>query len=237
MNDFLIKRTKQLTLGLILSGGLNVGLALALFFVWKGGHTPKLSLEQIERRLEELSPNKAMALTAFLPLSYDQLITHLSDKAQVEDGFTQRDLALGCLVSKHYFNIAKALPGTLLQSRQFVLGSDNIILFPGLSDEQIKKITDYAATEKWPLTSQGLFLKLKEIKDPSLKSSFYATREYVALDTLAKGCGLEIPKEQLLQMLLEGSFEKLQQVSQEGALELSNSHLQKILMVYVEGCS
>lgn len=237
MNNFLIKRTKQLTLGLILSCGLNVALLLALFLVWKGMTTPRLSLEQIEARVDELSPNKAMALTTFLPLSYDQLITHLSDKEQVEDGFTQRDIALGCLVSKHYFNIAKALPGTLLQSRKFVLGSDNIILFSGLNDEQIKKVTEYASTEKWPLTSQGLFLKLKEIKEPSLKSSFYTTREYVTLETLARGCGLEIPKEQLLQMIMEGSFEKLQEVSSKGSLDFSNSCLQKILMEYVEGCS
>lgn len=236
MDDFLIKRTKQLTGGLILSGSLNVGLILALFFVWKSAHTPTLSLEQIEARVEKADGSgKAAVLTTLMPLHYEQLVTELGSKELVEDGYTKRDLALGLLVSKHYFNISKALPGTPLQSRQFLLGSEKITLFPGLSDEQLRKVADYAATEQWPFTSQGLFAKLKEKKEPSLKTAFCMTPEYASLETLTRACGLDVSKDQIVQMLLEGSFEKLQEYAKEG--DLSNSRLQKILLGYVDSCS
>lgn len=237
MDDYFLKRTKQLAAGLMISGLLNVGLLLALFFVWYGAHTPLLSLDQIEAKVEDVGPNKAVVLEAMRQLPYEQLVLELRNSEQVEDGFSRRDLALGTLVSQHHFNLNKALAGAALQPRQFALGQTRLVLFPGLTEAQLTRVADYASTEQWPLTSEGLFLKLKEKKEPSLKAAFSMTSEYAAVETLVRACGLDSPKEQLIQMLAEGNWKELYAFALETGGELSNARLQKLLLTYVENCS
>ena len=236
-SDDLLKRTRQLIAALIVSGTINILLLLALFFSLRGlvGEGPVFKLDEVG---DEAVLGKAALLRQFEALSYDQLTTLLSDKTLVEDGFTRRDLGLGCLVSMHHFNIAKALPGTILESRQFQ-GKQRIILFPGLNDDHFKKIMEFASTERWPLTSQGLFLALKNSQEPSLIAAFSMTQEFASMDLLMRASSLNCSREKIAKMISEGSWKQLSTfaLEQKEEADLSPGRLQKVLTSYVESSS
>jgi hypothetical protein len=245
------KQAKWLMQALILSGALNVGFLLTfIYFILQDSpvkmildHKPAgeegqaISIVNVRGHAETIKEIKAM--------TFDQLVAKLHDKQLVEDGYYQRDLALGCLVSFYHFNLHRAISGVPTQQRQLTFdqqkegSAGSVIVFPGLTDANYQSIIHFATTERWPLTSKGLFLQLKHTKeniDPSLMEAFLLTPEFLEVKTLfshSKG-----PKDRavILAMLQEGDWQVLSDFyrGQLIAQDLSEGRYQRLLLDYIE---
>ncbi len=227
-----IRRTRTLTQALIISGTLNIGLvATFAYFVLK---------EKQETLAIELQPAKNLAaketnfqlIRSYSLLPYQELLLRLENRDLIEEGLTKRDLSLACLVAFHHFNLDKALGGIPLQRRTLLFtnqeGQETIDLpvFPGLADYQFQAILQYAKTEKWPLTSQGLFYELKRSptpRDTTLLDAFYLTPEYHALNTLFSKSGLNLAREQIIDLICDGEWTAISDLTaqQRAALDLT----------------
>ncbi|MDF2548993.1 MAG: hypothetical protein K0S07_60 [Chlamydiales bacterium] len=151
----------------------------------------------------------------FLPSS--ALLEKLESQEMVEDGYSERDLALACLVHYHYFDIQRALKpvSQALQKRSlfFDLASDpnahvKLTVFPGLKDEDFQAILHFARTEQWPLTTEGLFAHLKAggKPDKALEDAFYLTTDFITVETLIGRSHIFWERSRLMRMLLSGSW-------------------------------
>lgn len=228
-----MKRTKWLTQALIISGTLNIGfLATFVYFVCKEKQLA-LSIESKPVSKEKIpSVTNKDLLHAYSLLPYQELLLRLENNEHIEDGLTKRDLALGCLVAFHHFNVDKALGGLTLQKRRLPFTNTDgqetieIPVFPGLADYQFQAICHYAKTEKWPLTSQGLFYEIKRaqgLKDSSLLQAFYLSPEFHAVDTLLTKSGLFLSKEQVIDLIAEGEWTILADLYAEQRISLDCS--------------
>ncbi|MBS4169235.1 LysM peptidoglycan-binding domain-containing protein [Parachlamydia sp. AcF125] len=248
-----LHQIRRLSQALILSFALNIGLT-ALFIYWvvkERPPTPYCELKPAD--LHSLQPPLAMdksngeMIRHFQKMSLQQLLTKLGNKQLVENGYTQRDLAVGCLVTFHYFDLTKALLGLPQPAQQRTIAfesesgkkTEKIYVYPGLTDVHYQAIMRYALTEQWPMTSEGLFLLLQKAKgqhDPSLADAFYLTQEFLAVEMLFNRAEVAIPKKELLQVLIEGNwlllsaFLQQQKVSQ----DLSVARRQRFLLDYIQ---
>jgi hypothetical protein len=87
--------------------------------------------------------------------------------------------------------------------------------FSGLKDEHFEAVLKFARTEKWPLTTQGLYLTLKKNSppyDPSLLEAFYTTAEFHHIHTLLQKSAPSLEKSALVDLLKAGSWESLKEV-------------------------
>ena len=243
--NHLIRKTRWLTQMLILSGTLNIGLvATFVYFVLQEGQkTLNMECKPLKEHSSKLS--NLQFLKAYSILPYQELLLRLENKELIEDGLAKRDLALSCLVAFHHFNLEKSLPGVLLQKRSLPFtnkeGQETIELpvFPGLLDEQFLAILRFAKTEKWPLTSQGLFYELKRSLPPydsSLISAFCLSTEFQTLQTLFSKTALALPQEYLISLLCEGSWQALASFvqDQQQHLDLSCEKRRSFLLSYLE---
>lgn len=244
----IFKQARWLTQALILSGALNIGLILALFLLFV---KDKIVPEVLEHRpvFEETLPlakghNNADELLKLEALSFEQLISKLNSRDLVEDGFMQRDLSLGLLVSKYHFDIVKALAPKNPHPRILALGNNEglvtmrVKVFPGLKDEEFTKMIHFAKTEKWPLTSQGLFLQIQEKgieAEESLIDTFYLTNEFTEVETLFQRQDANYERKKLLEIIKSGDWQILEAFtkSQKEAKDLSAARHQRFLLDYI----
>lgn len=242
-----IQRTKWLTQALILSGTLNIGLlATFIYFVLhEKQQSLAIELKPAVKEQTAATPSNEQCLHAYSLLPYQELLLRLENKDPIEEGLTKRDIALACLTAFHHFNLEKALGGITLQKRQIPMrnpdGSESIPIgvYPGLADFQFQAILQYARTEKWPLTSQGLFYEIKRSippHDPSLLEAFSLSSEFHAAHTLLTKSGLSIPFEKLVDLLCQGEWKTLADLasSQRAALDLSPERRRSLLLQYLE---
>lgn len=239
-----ISRTKWLTQALIISGTLNIGLiSTFVYFVLKDKQ------EALAVELQPATPaapliTGSQLLHSYSRLPYQELLLRLENSDHIEEGLKQRDFSLACLVAFHHFNLDKALGGLVLQKRTIPFTSKDgqekmeIPVFPGLSDEQFHAILHYAKTEQWPLTSQGLFYELKRSlspRDPSLLDAFYLTSEYHAIHTLLTKTGLNLLREQIIDLITEGEWKALSDLTsqQRTATELTPERRSLVLLDYL----
>lgn len=154
-------------------------------------------------------------LRAFCLLPFKELVVQLSDKTPVENGFKKRDLALGVIVEFHKFDLERALGNLNLERRALSLPLQNgeksaiITLFPALSDFEFEAIEGFVRTERWPLTSEGLFLALQKRSDsaaPDLIQAFTTTPEFLAISALFSRTGSGLQLSEQLQLLAEGNW-------------------------------
>jgi hypothetical protein len=245
-----MRRTKWLTQALIISGTLNIGLiATFAYFVLKEKHeTFALELKPSSKDPKEVLMTNVQLLRSYSVLPYPELLLRLENRELIEEGLTKRDLSLGCLVAFHHFDLDKALSGASLQKRMIPYtnheGQESIEIpvFPGLSDEQFQAILHYAKTEKWPLTSQGLFYELKRSlspRDPSLLEAFYLSSEYYAVYHLLTKSGLMITPEQTVDLICEGEWKTLADLTaqQRMAMELTPDRRRIFLLEYLNNNS
>lgn len=145
--------------------------------------------------------------------SFIELLGALDDKTTICDGYKRRDIALTVLSSLHHFDLEKALRGYFpRQAREITIASKKMIFYPGLLDEHYKCLHDFASVEKWPITSQGLFLKLQGQKaDTALRLAFMQTEEYHHLRSVFTR-GSMIRDEELLDVVLEADWALVSQV-------------------------
>jgi len=225
-----------LTIALIFSGALNIGLVMALVFSALGD--PELPTTKLAAEVNTVLPANRQLIQDMLKLSFSELLVTLTNREAVEDGYAKRDLALSVLTSSHFFNLEKALSNASIQKRSVALSKEQMIeLYPGLTDEEFQAVIRYAYQEKWPLTSKGLFLTLqkglKKGRERSLCEAFFVTPEFYALQALFQKT--EISQELLLDLSLEGSWEILDQfaLSQREAIDLSIDKRRAFLLSYL----
>jgi LysM repeat protein len=216
-----MQRARFLTQALILSGTLNIGfLSTSIYFALRDKQQT-LTYEvpiQVKKQF-----NNEEVLRSYSQLSFQELILRLENKELMEEGCVRRDLALASLAAFHYFPVEKALGGLPLQKRVFsfhrVQGSEEtqVTVFVGLKDEHFAALVQFAKTERWPLTSQGLFLSLMQSSfpwDPTLLEAFYCTTEFHSFYSLMQRYVPDIPKPFVVSMLKEGSWELLHTFSE-----------------------
>lgn len=235
------KKFRYLTLALMFSGALNITLIGTRLFSY-ADKDPMASL--VRKVTTESSTAHPLIDPVFLhmkALSFHELISCLTNRDPLSDGYLKRDLALAILVSSHHFHIEKALSGSKLQKRVVDLsGGEALQMFAGLSDEQYETIIRFAYEEKWPLTTEGLLKAIKKhpgVKDESLMQALVATREFRSLQALFHKTGSYPSTFALIHLLSEGSFELLSQFTkeQECLLDLSGARRRALFAQLSDG--
>jgi LysM repeat protein len=253
-NSFL-NQTHSLIKALFISGGINILLLTITIYSYFTDRPTVPTLEQ--KPASEISLESPIAVDKscheviryFKSLTYEQLVANLKDSRLVENGYTQRDLALAVLISCHHYDFPRALKGMPqpVQKRLIIDGMRQsgkalqVIAYPGLTDRHFQSIITFAQTEKWPQTTQGMFANLQKQKelDPSLIDAFYQTPEFSAVETLFKRADVKIEKNELLKVIIEGSWPLLNHFTeqQKVAQDLSPAKRQRFLLEYVKASS
>lgn len=243
---FSIRQARKMTISLIVSITLNAIFLALIIYGFTGGFL--LSSQEFKGRLQSIrhlptaeGSSHLEVLEEFSHMLAEQLIEKLKDSTVVEGAYSERDLALGCLVSLHYFDVNRALSGDKIPSERSILLDQvqKIKIYMGLSDEQFSQIYSFATQEAWPLTAEGLFLALREYAQPeeSLVEAFYLTPEFLAIWRHFLSQGVE--KREVLELLLQGSWELWHyhyQASIQG-LESSCNLRRHLLVTYIHADS
>lgn len=245
-DQFWMRRAKTLTQALIISGTINIGLVgTFVYFVLKD----KNAASSVELKVLSKDPTSQRTneqiLRSYCSLSFQDLLLKLENKDLIEEGFAKRDLALACLAAFHHFNIDKALGGMIPQKRSVYFRnheateSVDVTVFPGLVDEQFDAILSYAKTEKWPLTSKGLFFEVKRAgsnPDPTLLDAFYTTPEFHSVYTFLQKAGIPIERNTALALMAEGEWEPLREFCEQQRLaqDFSVDKRRAFLLSYLE---
>lgn len=245
-------QAKGLIGALAISGFLNIILLTSIFYSQMKERPPALYCEQKPAlKLSKQPPLSADESSSHLilrlqALPYEQLIGKLKSLAPLENGHTERDLALACLVACHYFDLPRALEGSasLLQERlvtyQQPNGSNSSIkIYSALSNAQFAAITAFATNERWPQTPKGLFLllqKKKENYDSTLLDAFFLTSEFMALEALFKRTETPLNKMEIVNFLIEGDWTLLSQIFEQQRLygNISDLRRQQVLLDYAQ---
>lgn len=238
-----VKKLRILSLFLIASGALNIGfIAMGILSHWVE-ESPHLSIRQLAKENPRVETSMDRFFLQVSKLSFHELISYLTNRETIDQGYLKRDIALAALVSFHHFHLEKAISGAPIQRRAISLGADlKVEVYPGLSDDQFEAIIRFAYEEKWPLTTQGLFKLLKkwpEPLDPTLVQAFLMTPEFHGLQVLFQKT--EVPQNSvvLLGLVCEGSWELLERFSREQTqlLDLSVDRRRALLLSYLSAQS
>lgn len=240
------KKSRFLTQLLIWSGALNIGLLCSLVYLVLRDRPETISFDLKPATSSKISQlTNQEILRQFSTLSWAELISELDNGDLVEVGYKKRDLALASLVAFHGLDIERALQGSLVQKRGVALARKegpeeiNIILYPGLSEDQFTAIRRFIQTEKFPFTALGLFYEVQHSvspRDPALLEAFYLTPEFNSILTLCQRTGVNLPKEFLIEMVAQGDWKTLNQFAteQKEAMDLTPDRLKKLLLSYVK---
>lgn len=250
MRNKLLKKIRTLSQLLMVSAACNI-LMLALVIYWYAKERPPTPL--FEKKpvptqnipiTQATSTNQAV-IQSFDGKTFDALIIHLNNPSMLENGFTHRDLAIGYLITEHYFDSNRAFVDIPKpnQLRKIIYKDKNghqkeLKTYADLKEGHFRAAISFATKEKWPLTAKGLFRRLQDQNaktDKSLKYAFYLTPEFMSVELLFKRANEEINSSQILQMLLEGPWEALAQFSeyQRISQDLSATQRRKLLINYV----
>lgn len=204
-----VKKLRFLTVSLIFSGALNIGLITAVILSYSKEDPSHFKVRPMTKEKQMAETSLIRYFSQIEGRSFHELVSYLTNRDPVGDGYLKRDLALSALVHYHHFNIEKAISGAFLQRRTVSLGKEeNIEMFPALSEDHYQAIIRYAYEEKWPLTAEGLFKLLKkwpEPKEASLVQAFIVTPEYHALQVIFP----KIETAKLAHLVCEGSWDLL----------------------------
>lgn len=225
---------------LIISGALNVSLLACFAYSWfrERPPIPYYVLKPAEETQNVLATNEqsnSKVIADFKKMSLEQLTSKLNNNQLIENGYTQRDLALGCLVTFHHFNLSRALIGLPPAQQQRILTPEKIVVYPGLEEKHFEAIIRYVQTERWPYTSQGLFLMLQQKNfqnEPSLEEAFFLTPEFMIVETLFSRGESPIEKKELLHLLIEGCWNTLNAFAEQQKMsqDLSPTNRQRFLL-------
>lgn len=219
-----LSHLKRFTVALLFSGSLNIALITFIGFHSFSDPLPLLDSyrTKVAALVDERSGGEVFSL--FKNSTFEQLAAKLYNTQLVEDGYAQRDFALGCLVAFHHLDFHRALKGKLssvekrevnfLEKQSKKL--EKMILFPGLSDICFKEIIEFVEKESYPLTSEGLYHLVKneksEAKGPLLKA-FFLTEEVRSLETLFRESSID--ENELSQLILECGWDHIKKFSEE----------------------
>lgn len=247
-----LSQIRKLTMALIISVALNI-ILVVLFFYWTIKDTtpkPYFELRPANKEEQQLplamdhSNSDVIRYLRLLPM--ERLIARLNQTQLIENGYTLRDLALACLVDVHHFDLERALKGYPQpdQKRNIIYGKRRngkdaeLTIYAGLSDKHFQAIIDFATTERWPLTSQGLFLALRKQKADhlSLTDAFFMTPEFLSVEMLFGRSDVPVEKIELLQMILQGDWTMLSTFVEQQKVhqDLSAARRQRFLLDYIQ---
>lgn len=248
---FKLEQVRRLTIALIISGAGNVTL-LAFLVYWTLHERPPIPYFELKpaNYQEQQSPlaidhSNSEVIRYFKKMPLEWLIARLKNTQLVENGYTQRDLALASLTAFHHFDLTKALSGLPApsQKRSLVYGKfrdgtpAEMTVYPGLSDKYFDQIVEFAAREKWPLTSQGLFLALRknQLQDPSLIDAFIMTPEFLMVEMLFARATSPVEKKELLEVLMQGDWTLVHTFAdqQRAFQDFSPARRQRFLLDYI----
>jgi hypothetical protein len=257
-SSLFLKKIRYLSQALIVSGVLNVSI-LSLWLYWvlrERPPTPYCELKPASREQQQIPladfRGGGEVLAQFVDLSFTELIDYLSHTQLVENGYAERDLALAYLVTFHHFDIHRALGQEIYPYQKRLLmwkpkteqTSVPLILYPGLTEQQFNLLIQFVKKERWPLTSEGMFLLLKKQSvqaqlDPDLVETFMLTPEFALAEWLFNRPEPQVEKSQILATLLEADWDLLKQfVGQQKQLhDPSHARRQKFLLDYVKAKS
>ena len=209
-------RLRFLTYALIVSVSVNFAF-LATFFIRSNLEKQKqittltAPLFQIENCETKQVFSNQNFFNEIKNCSFKELAALLTDKEQIEEGYTKRDLALACMVAFYDYNLEKIVSKRKLQKREIIFETDDnqtqsIVLFSGLNDFQYESIIYFAYTEKWPITTKGLFSLIKKNSDKyyaDLLKTFMMSKEFELVRSLFEHHINKISNEKLLELLLK----------------------------------
>lgn len=248
---------RKLTAFLVVSGSLNIILIVFLFYlaISERPPTPYIELKPANKQEQQISlateRSDSEVIRYFRRMPLQWLISRLNNTQLVENGYTQRDLALASLVAFHYFDLERAFSKLSKpeQKRRIIFGqfrdgrSAELIVYPGLSDKHFEAIRAFAATEQWPLTGRGLFLALqkeeKEEYDPHLLDAFFMTSDFSTVEMLFSRSEQPVGREELLKVILEGNWDRLSDFveQQKKSQDLSEARRRNFLLEYARNQS
>jgi len=238
------KKGRFLTQALIFSGALNIGLLTSFFYFVARDKKEAVAFELQPTSKAPKQLSNAETIAHFATMSYAELVDLLGNQDPIEEGYKKRDLALASLAAFHFINLEKALQGSPLQKRMLTYQRKDgpeqvdITVYPGLTEDQFQGIVQFIKTEKFPLTTKGLFFELKQAKmprEPSLLEAFYLTPEFTTLMTLFNRAGVPLPSEYVIEVIAQGDWSLVEQFTQEQKLsqDLSPLRLKNLLSSYV----
>ena len=251
-HTILVNKIRRLSTALIVSGALNIAVLSLLYFhvVQERPPTPYCELKPANDGTPLTDyRGSAEIITQLHKLPFQQLLNKLNDTQLVENGYTERDLALACLVSFYHFNIERALPSVNSSGQKRIFtwknratGENEVLtLFSGITTSQFNQILQFAKTEQWPLTTEGLFLALQKQNgeqniDPSLMETFMLTPDFWTVERLFNRFSPTIRKQKIMELLLEGNWTLFKNfVDQQRQLQdLSDARRQKFLLDYIK---
>lgn len=251
--SYYIKKTRLLSKIVFISGALNI-ITLALFVYWVTRERPPVpyfELKPANSDQEQLPladfRNSLEVISNLRHLSFNELIGKLTQTQMIENGYSERDLTLSSLVAFHHFDIERALSSEPKEKRflkwknPYTNEQKILTIYPGLTDKQFDSISNFAKTEKWPLTSEGLFSLLQKQKheqniDPSLVETFVLTPQFTTFELLFNRSNIPPRKQNLLEVVLEGNWYYLKQFNEQQKTinDLSEARRQKILVDYIK---
>ncbi len=231
------KKFRILTFALIFSGTLNIGLITA--FAFSMFKDTSIAHAVVRSSQKEEGYTNSQVFGSMARLTFRELVSFLTNRDALEEGYTKRDLAVASLVAFHHFNLEKALFGTPKQIRTVQISkSQKIDVFPGLTEDQFEAIIRFAYQEKWPLTAKGLFFHLQSKTNPrdeSLEQAFVLTPEFCALQLLFQKTDAPQEPATILNLISEGSFELLEKLArdQSQVLDFSIDKRRNFLLSYL----
>lgn len=246
MMNPLLNKLKKLIVLLIISCSFNILAIALLIYVYFIERPPSPICERKPQEIENtaITFDNNDLINFFVALPYEELLPYLRTNTLVENGYTIRDLALGCLITFYDLDIEKIFPGKVNFQRKIYNYKDRkgniqeLQLYNNFRNEHFQDIINFIQTEKWPFTTKGLFkrLKLSTDADNSLKYAFFITTEFISVEFLFKRTGLIIEKESILDLLLDGTWEMLYNFSekQRTIQDLSDSARRAFLLPYIE---
>ena len=221
---------------LILSVTLNVAL-LGVFFYFLIRDNPLHFAYQPKESLHVRHPPIPSGFLQRLPsVGFDHLIELLADERKMEYGFQVRELALGALALFHHFDVERGLGRGKLSKHIWEYEEARFFMYPGLSRTDFETLRHFALKDQWPLTSQGLFERIRETGlencDQGLIHFFCHTPEFVLFETLFARTHLPIQKRNVLNLALEGGWEKFAAFSEEQriGIDFSSETRQQVLL-------
>lgn len=235
-----------------MSGLLNIFLIFC-FILWvKETASPPINELKLTKRSTPHKPYLAekSARDVLLNLSnksIQEIAPDLNDKTLVENGFSVRDFALGTLASLHQFDIERAFSsvGRPRQRRKITYTEPQgkkreIVIFSDAQDKHFEAAYSLIRSEKWPITSMGMYLRLlntKDDADPTLIYAFQFTKDFKTVELSIAKSGLHISSDQLLALILEGPFELIKTLDPTLQSEDLKEARREFLLAYIDSGS
>lgn len=247
MNSYSIKRLIGF---LAVSGFLNIILLTLVVYSWVKEQPPTLFCQQklaAHPPLEPFDESTSRAVLRLRSLSVGQLASKLNDSEPIENGYSERDLALACLVSFYDFDLARSLkvPLKSLQQRLIAYGQRTdgskamVTIFPNLRDHHFETIHGFIQNERWPQTPKGLFALIKsqdQIQEGSLMDAFCLTSHFLSVESIFRRQQSNLNRLELVQFLAQGEWQMLDEIYQKQCLydDTSDTRRQAILLDYIQ---